>query len=78
MATVASPTPSTTAMAATVRREPMRAMTGPDNGRARTEPAAMVTSSRPSSDGSSCSRSRTCGMREAQLAKAKPEPVKAM
>jgi hypothetical protein len=41
------------------------------------EPSAMDSSSRPRAEGWRWRRSRTCGMREAQLAKAKPEPAKA-
>jgi hypothetical protein len=52
--------------------------TGPDSGSAVTDPAATASSSSPSCDGLSSSRSLTCGIRVAQLAKAKPFAAKAM
>jgi hypothetical protein len=76
-ATTARPTQSSSAIAATVRREPMRWITVPDRGRASTEPAATESSTRPSAAGSSSSRSRIWGIRAAQLAKAKPAPMNA-
>jgi hypothetical protein len=42
------------------------------------EPAAMASSTRPSRDGVSPSSSRTCGIRVAQDAIAKPQPMNAM
>ena len=45
------PAPPSTAVAATARREPKRPTTGPDDGSAITAPAAIASSSRPSSDG---------------------------
>ena len=48
----------------------------PDSGSAITEPAAIANDARPSSDGSSWSRSRTWGIRDAQLANAMPEAMK--
>jgi hypothetical protein len=76
-ATSASATASSTAIEVTVRREPKRAMSGPDAGSATTDPAAMDSSTSPSSEGPRSRWLRTCGMREAQLAKAKPEPMNA-
>src|SRR3954462_587650 len=61
----------------TVRREPSLVITGPDNGRAMTDPPARASRTSPSSDGLRCSLSRTCGMRAAQLAMAKRRPMKA-
>ena len=58
-ATVSNATPSRTAVTVTVRRDPKRAITGPDNGRARSEPTATASRTRPSADGSRWSRSRT-------------------
>src|SRR5215207_2918848 len=77
MATRTRPVPATTAVAATVLREPKRPTTGPDDGSAITAPAAMVSSSSPSWEGSRSSRSLTCGIRDAQLANAKPVAVNA-
>ena len=71
------PTPQSTAVAATALREPKRPTTGPDDGSAITAPAAIASSSRPSSEGSRPSRSLTCGIREAQLANANPVAVNA-
>jgi hypothetical protein len=42
------------------------------------DPAATASSSRPSADGSRSRCSLTCGIRVAQLAKAKPFAAKAM
>jgi hypothetical protein len=76
-AAVARPTPSSAAIAVTVRAEPILVTTGPDSGSASSEPAAIASSTRPSAAESSSSRSRTCGIRAAQLANAKPEPMNA-
>jgi hypothetical protein len=51
-------------------------MMTPDSGSAMTEPAAIANNTRPNSDGSRWSRSRTWGMRDAQLANAIPEAMK--
>ena len=69
--------PSSTAIAVTVRREPSRCTMSPASGSAISEPAAIASSTRPSSAELRSRSSRTCGMRDAQLAKAKPEPMKA-
>ena len=61
----------------TVRREPKRATNGPARGSEMTEPAAMASSTRPSSAEERPRRSRTWGISEAQLAKAKPVAMKA-
>src|SRR3954470_8435503 len=73
----ASATETRSPMASTVRREPRRWTAGPASGRARSEPTAIAKSTSPSSAGERPRRSRTCGMREGQLAKAKPHIVKA-
>ena len=64
-------------MAVTVRREPNRLTTTPAMSSAVIEPAAMVSRTSPSVAGARCRPSRTCGMREAQLANAKPQPMNA-
>ena len=61
------------AITVTVRREPHRATIAPASGSAATEPAAMASSSRPRADGSSSRCCLTWGMRDAQLAKPKPD-----
>ena len=60
----------------TVQREPKCPTITPDSGSAMTEPAAIANNTRPNSDGSRRNRSRTWGMRDAQLANAIPEPMK--
>src|SRR3954466_749469 len=70
-------TASSTDIPAVVRREVHRLTRAPDSGIAMTEPAAIESSTRPSSDALSPRWVRTCGMREAQLAKAKPAPMNA-
>ena len=60
----------------TVQRDPKCPMTTPDSGNAMTEPAAIANNTRPHSDGSRWNRSRTWGMRDAQLANAIPEAMK--
>ena len=47
-------------------------MTRPDSGIAVTEPTAIASSTSPSFCGVSSSSSRICGIRDAQLANAKP------
>ena len=49
----------------------------PASGSAISEPTAIASSSSPSSAELSSSWSRTCGIRDAQLAKANPEPMNA-
>jgi hypothetical protein len=49
----------------------------PASNSAVTDPAARVSSTSPSSAEVRSSRSRTCGIRDAQLAKAKPQPMNA-
>ncbi len=65
------------AMAATVRRELNRCTIVPLSGRASSEPTAMDSSISPRSAGVRWRRSRTCGIREAQLAKTNPEQLNA-
>jgi len=62
----------------TVRASPSRVMTSPDSGVAIVEPAAMHSRTSPSTPGVTRRPSRTCGMRAAQLAKMKPEAMKAV
>ena len=70
-------TPSSTAISWTVRREPIRATTGPARGSEITEPAAIESSTSPSSAEDSPSRSRTWGISDAQLAKENPVTMNA-
>ena len=65
-----------TAIAATVRAAPNRATTRPASGSDSDRAGAIASSTRPSSPGSARSPSRTCGMRDAQLANAKPLRMK--
>ena len=65
-----------TAMTATVRAVPSRATTTPASGIETTDPTAAASSTRPRPRGDSDSASRTCGMRDAQLAKVKPLRMK--
>src|SRR3954447_6834017 len=67
-----TPAPPSTEVTATVRREPKRPTTGPLEGSASTDPAAGASSTSPSSRGVRPSLALTAGIREAQLAKAKP------
>jgi hypothetical protein len=67
---------SRTAIAVTDRRDPNRPTSGPDSGSAISEPTAIADRIRPSRDGSRCRWARTCGIRDAQLEKAKPSPAK--
>ena len=60
-----------------VRRDPKRPTIEPESGSATSEPAAMPSSTSPSSAGSRSRRSRTCGILEAQLANANPVAMKA-
>ena len=62
----------------TVRRVPNRAMMAPDISSASTEPTAMASRTSPSSAGVRCNRSRTWGMRDAQLAKTNPFTMNAL
>ena len=54
-----------------------RVITTPASGRATREPTATANRISPSRDGDACRASRICGIRDAQLAKAKPLPMKA-
>ena len=72
-----SATPNSTAIAATVRREPKCATICPAATSATIEPAAIASSTRPSRDGVSSRPSRTCGMRVAHEAMPTPEPMNA-
>jgi hypothetical protein len=76
-ATALNAAPSRTAIAATVPREPNRETICPASTSDTIEPAAMASSTRPSRDGVRPSPSRICGIRVAQLAIEKPEPMKA-
>ena len=76
-ATIASATAVVSAMAPIVRREPKRLTIVPARGNESNEPAAIASNTRPSSAGRRCSRSRTCGMRDAQLANANPAKMNA-
>ena len=76
MAVVASPIALRIAMNVIVRAAPARATTVPASGSAISDPAAIDSSSSPRLPGLSSRPSRTCGMRDAQLAKMKPAPKK--
>ena len=76
-ATTASPTATQQAITVTVRAVPSRVTTTPASGSATREPRATASSTSPSVDGDACSASRSCGMREAQVAKPNPAPMKA-
>jgi hypothetical protein len=69
---VASPAAAAKAITATVRAVPSRPTTRPDSGIEMTDPTAIARSTSPSVRGVSSSASRTCGIRDAQLANAKP------
>ena len=75
-AAVAMPTAATTVMIATVRAGPSRATTTPASGIDTSDPIAIASSTRPRPRGESPSASRTCGMRDAQLANANPLKMK--
>jgi hypothetical protein len=77
-ATVARPMARVVAMTATVRASPNRLTTRPDSGMAMTDPTAMHQRSSPSCAGVTSRRSRTWGIRDAQLAKARPLPMNTM
>ena len=62
---------------ATLRAVPKRFTTMPARGIATIAPRAMASRTSPSSDGVACSSSRIWGMREPQLAKQNPLPMKA-
>ena len=62
-------------MTATVRASPSRVTTRPDSGMAITDPTATHSRSSPSCAGLTAKRSRTWGIRDAQLAKANPLPM---
>jgi hypothetical protein len=64
------------AMSAIVRAVPSRPTTTPESGIELTDPTAMASSTRPSERGDSSSASRTCGIRDAQLANANPLRMK--
>ena len=63
--------------AVTTRASPSRAMAIPASGMATADPAAPESRIRPSTPGLTRSAAWTCGMREAQLAVAKPSPMNA-
>ena len=63
-------------MAAVVRASPNRVMTTPDSGMATAAPIAAHSRISPSTPGVTRSWLRTCGIRAAQLAKAKPAQMK--
>jgi hypothetical protein len=77
IATALSAAPSSPAIAATVNFEPNRETNCPASTSETIEPAAMASSTRPSRDGVRSRPSRICGIRVAQLAIEKPEPMKA-
>ncbi len=60
----------------TVRVSPSQLMTSPDSGVAMTAPTAMHSKMSPSTPGVTRSSLRTCGIREAQLAKMNPALMK--
>ena len=64
--------PPTRLPAVTTRRDPKRWINGPDSGSPTTEPTAIANSTKPSSVALRSSCPLTCGIREAQLAKANP------
>jgi hypothetical protein len=66
------PATLTTAKSAMARRAPNRWTIQPESGRAMIEPTAPTSTSRPISEGSKPRRSRTSGIRDAQLAKLNP------
>ena len=74
---MAIPTATRSAVVRTVQRDPKCPIITPDIGSAMTEPAAIANNTRPNSEGSRWSRSRTWGMRDAQLAPEKPIRMKA-
>jgi hypothetical protein len=59
-------------MTAIVRAVPSRPTITPDSGIDVTEPTAAANSTSPSARGDRPRASRTCGIRDAQLANAKP------
>jgi hypothetical protein len=65
-------------MTVVVARVPHRWTTGPEPGSPTTEPVATARSTRPSSPAERCRESRTCGIREAQLANTNPQPMNAI
>ena len=69
---MASPAAATRDITPTVRAVPSRPTIRPDSGIELTDPTAIASSTSPSDRGVSSSASRTCGIRDAQLAKAKP------
>ncbi len=71
-ATRSRPAPSITAATITTRRAPKRCTVPPEDGSASTAPIDAASSSRPSVAGPRSSACRTDGMREAQVANAKP------
>ena len=73
---VASPAAASSAIALTVRAVPSRPTTRPDRGIEVTDPTAIARSTSPRLRGVSSSASRTCGIRDAQLANAKPLRMK--
>jgi hypothetical protein len=64
-------------MAVTVRRDWKRLTMTPASNSAAIDPAAIVRSTSPSSAEDRCRPSRTWGIRAAQLAAAKPQPMNA-
>ena len=71
-----SPAAATRAITAIVRAVPRRPTIRPDSGIEMTDPTAIARSTRPSVRGVSSSASRTWGIRDAQLANAKPLRMK--
>ena len=73
---MASPAAATSAITATVRAVPSRPTTTPASGIETTDPTAIARSTSPSVRGVRSSASRIGGMRDAQLANAKPLRMK--
>ena len=67
-----SPSARTIDIARIVHAAPSLEITIPASGIETSDPIAIASSTRPSCCGLSSSPSRTCGIREAQLANAKP------
>src|SRR3954451_19806585 len=71
-----SPAASTSPITATGPAVPSRAPTRPDSGMELTDPTARARSTSRRARGESPSASRTCGIRDAQLANANPLRMK--
>ena len=76
MPAVTRPAAAINAITVIVRAAPRRETTRPASGIEMTDPIAIASSTRPSWRGESSRLSRTCGIREAQLANAKPLRMK--